>query len=229
MGRILSALGGLIAYFCVGTILALVIIAGYAASQGYLDKQKVADMLAVARGATLSSAAEKAADTKPKPAQMMSIEELDQRRTTMTRHLELREQSVQNALAQIASEREKLLKERQTFDMLVAAFRKEKEDTESQELAKGQEDTRAILENLKPKQAKELILRMIAADEKEEVVAILSAMPISKQVKIIGEFKTEDEQKKIDDILRLLRQGNGDAPPTSSPDATPAATDLRQP
>jgi hypothetical protein len=220
----LSALGGLIAYLCIGTILAQLIIAGYAASQGYLDKQKLTDMLAVARGAKLSSAADKAADAKPKPAQMMSIEEIDERRTTMTRHLELREQSVQNALAQIASEREKLLKERQTFDMLVAAFRKEKKDTESQELAKGQEDTRAILENLKPKQAKELILRMISADEKEEVVAILSAMPITKQVKILGEFKSEDEQKKVDEILRLLRQGNGDATPAAVPDEPPAAT-----
>jgi hypothetical protein len=219
----LSALGGLIAYLCIGTILAQLIIAGYAASQGYLDKQKVTDMLAVARGAKLSSATDKAADTKPKPAQMMSIEEIDERRTTMTRHLELREQSVQNDLAQIASERDKLLKERQTFDMLVAAFRKEKKDTESQELAKGQEDTRAILENLKPKQAKDLILRMIAADEKEEVVAILSAMPITKQVKILGEFKTEDEQKKVDDILRLLRQGNGDATPAAAPDEPAAA------
>jgi hypothetical protein len=224
-----SILGGLIAYLCVGTILAQLIIAGYAASQGFLGKQKVADMLAVARGAKLSSAADTATETKPKAAQMMSIEELDQRRTTMTRHLELREQSVQNALAQLASEREKLLKERQAFDILVAAYRKEKEVTESQELAKGQEETRAILENLKPKQAKELILRMIAADEKEEVVAILSAMPITKQVKIIGEFKSEDEQKKIDDILRLLRQGNGDAAPADLPDETPATPDLRQP
>jgi hypothetical protein len=229
MGRVFSALGGLIAYLCVGTILAQMIIAGYAASQGYLDKQKVSDMVAVARGAKLSSDADKTADAKPKPAQMMSIEEIDQRRTTMTRHLELREQSVQNALAMIASEREKLLKERQSFDMLVAAFRKEKATTESQVLAKGQEDTRAILENLKPKQAKDLILRMIAADEKEEVVAILSAMPITRQVKILAEFKSEDELKKIDDILRLLRQGNGDAPPANLPDETNAATDQRQP
>jgi hypothetical protein len=229
MGRMLSMLGGLIAYFCVGTILAQLIIAGYAASQGFLDKQKMADMLAVARGAKLSSAADTTSDSQPKPAQMMSIEEIDQRRTTMTRHLELREQSLQNGLAQLASEREKLLKERQTFDMLVAAFRKEKETTESQVLAKGQEDTRAILENLKPRQAKELILRMIAADEKEDVVAMLSAMPITRQVKIIGEFKTDDEQKKIDDILRLLRQGNGDAAPAALPDETPAASDLRQP
>jgi hypothetical protein len=224
-----SALAGLVAYFCVGTILAQLFIAGYAASQGYLDKQKVSDMLAVARGAKLASATEKTSDAKAKPAPMMSIEEIDQRRTTMTRHLELREQSVQNALAHIASERDKLLKERQMFDMLVADFRKLKETTESKQLAKGQEDTRAILENLKPKQAKELILRMIAADEKEEVVAMLSAMPISKQVKIIGEFKLEDEQKKIDDILRLLRQGNGDAAPTSLPNEAPAATDLSQP
>jgi hypothetical protein len=228
MGRIFSGLGALIAYLCVGTILAQLIIAGYAVSQGFLDKQKVADMLALARGAKLSSGADTAAIAAPKPAQMLSIEEIDQRRTTMTRHLELREQSVQNALAQLASERDKLLKERQTFDMLVADFRTQKERSESQQLAKGQEDTRAILENIKPKLAKDLILKMIAADEKDEVVAILSAMPISKQKKIIEQFR-EDELPKLDDILRRLRQGNGEAAPVGEPSEAAPAADPRQP
>ncbi len=229
MSRLVSALGALFAFLSMGTILALFIIVGYASYKGFLDAKKVADMLAIARGATLATGAEKPESGVAKTAEMMSIEELDQRRTTMTRHLELREQAVQNALEQITSEREKLLKERQSFDLLVAAFRKEKESTEDRQLAQGKEDARAILENIKPKLAKDLILKMIEADEKEEVVAILSAMPIGKQTKIVQEFKTDEEQRKLDEIMRLIRQGNGEAPKPDSAAEPADAADAQQP
>jgi hypothetical protein len=41
-------------------------------------------------------------------------------------------------------------------------------------------------------------------------VAILNAMPITKRAKIIGEFKTDDDNKKLDEILNLIRQGMPD-------------------
>ena len=73
-----------------------------------------------------------------------------------------------------------------------------------------------IWENIKPKLAKELILKMIDADEKEEVVGIFASMPIPKQAKIVSEFKTEDEQKKLDDILRRIREGGVAVTPTGA-------------
>ena len=229
MGRMLAGLGSLFVYLCIGTILAQLIIVGYAASKGFLDKQKLSDMLAVARGASLSSGDNLQNVKDAKPVQMLSIEELDQRRTTMTRHLELREQAVANALEQIATERDKLLKDRQTFDLLVNAFRKEKELKQSFELAEGMEKTRAILESIKPELAKDYILKMIAADEKEEVVAILSAMPIAKQKKIIEQFKTEDEQRKFYDILQLIQQVEDKAPAGTPPAGAPVPPDIQQP
>jgi predicted lipid-binding transport protein (Tim44 family) len=206
VARLTAMLGGLIAYLCIGTVLAQLIIVGFAVARGWLNKQKLVDIIAVARGATLSSAEQKAPEKPAQNADMPSVAERDQRNTTKMRHLELREQAVKNEMEQIATERDKLLKERQTFDMLVADFRKAKEETENRKLARGEEDARAILENIKPKLAKELILKMIAADEKDEVVAILSAMPIGKQKKIIEEFKEDDELRKFDDILRRIRE-----------------------
>jgi hypothetical protein len=229
MGRLLGGLGSLFVYLCIGTILTQLIIVGYAVSQGFVDKQKLSDMLAVARGATLSSADDGSQAAQAKPAQMLSIDELDQRRTTMTRHLELREQAVADALEQIATERDKLLKEREDFDLLVAAYRKEKQLTEEAELAVGQERVRAILESIKPKDAKDYILAMIAADEKQEVVTILTAMPIARQKKIIEEFKTEEDKKKFDDILRLIREGDGDAAAATATDPPPVAPGVQQP
>ena len=71
----------------------------------------------------------------------------------------------------------------------------------------GHENVRSIWENIKPKQAKEQILKMIEADEIKDVVTIFSAIPITKRAKIVAEFKSPEETKKLDDILRLIREG----------------------
>jgi hypothetical protein len=210
-------LGGLLWYLCIGTILAQLIIVGFAVSQGHLDKQKLVDMLAVARGATLSSGDTKAGDTQAPSVAMSSIEEQDQRRTTMTRHLELREQSVANSLEHIASERDKLAKERQTFDMLVTAFRKEKAETVDYKLKAGQEAQRLLWEQIKPQLAKDHILAMFDANQKDEIVAIFSAMPVAKQRKIAEVFKTDEEKKKLFEIMELVRNR---PPDTATPDTS---------
>jgi len=155
------------------------------------------------------------ATTESQP-KTLSFEELDQRRTTYTRNLELREQAVQNEKDQLAGERERLLRERKSLEMLVSDYRKQIKDADEGRVKKGYEDVRLIWENIKPKLAKELILKMIDADEKEEVVGIFASMPIPKQAKIVSEFKTEDEQKKLDDILRRIREGGVAVTPTGA-------------
>ncbi len=229
MGRLISGLSALIVYFCVGTILTQLIIAGYAYSKGFVSQQKLSDMLAVARGAPLSSADDVAVAPQPRPVQMMSIEELDEKRGERTRHLELREQAVANVLDQIAAERDKLLKEREAFDLLVEAYRKEKESTKSRALAEGMEKTRALLESIKPADAKSYILKMIADDDKDDVVTILTAMPIAKQKKIVEQFKTEEEQRKFYDILQLIQKSGDSAAAATPPGAGPVPVSEQQP
>jgi hypothetical protein len=228
MSRLIAGLGALFVYFCVGTILAQSIIVGYANWKGFVDRQKLRDMLAIAHGATLASAADNTPDSGKK-TETLTIDELDQRRAMLTRRLELREQAVQNALQQIDDERDKLRQEREAFDLLVAAFRKERQTTESQEVVKGQEDVRQMLENIKPRLAKDYILKMIDDDEKQQVVAILSAMPITKQKKIIEEFKDDDEKTKLYEILQLIQQGAGELNKSVDSAEPSAAAEPRQP
>ncbi|MDZ4818163.1 MAG: hypothetical protein SGJ20_04235 [Planctomycetota bacterium] len=215
MGRILGLIGTIAGLLCIATLLTQAILLGYAWSKGMLTQDRVAKIMAVAQGNELVSVAAKVEDNTTAKNQIGSFEELDQKRAMQMRHLELREQAIQNALDQVTTERDKLLKEKKTFELLVAEYRKQIADAEAGQVKKGQEDVRLIWENIKPKLAKELILKMIDADEKEQVVVILSAMPINKQSKIVSEFKSEDEQKKLDEIMRLIRQGPTKiAPPT---------------
>ena len=77
----------------------------------------------------------------------------------------------------------------------------------SKALSTGRENVRTIWENIKPKQAKEQIMEMIDKQEMNEVVTIFVAMPIAKRAKIVSEFKTAEELQKLDEIMRLIRQG----------------------
>jgi hypothetical protein len=225
MSRLISFVGGCLVYLCIGTVLSVCVFFFMAWVKGYLDREKIAGLLAVIRGELSSATAKKDEPTAESQPKTLSFEELDQRRTTYTRHLELREQGLQNALAQLAGERERLLKEKKSFEMLVSDYRKQIKDADEGREKKGYEDVRLIWENIKPKQAKELILKMIDADEKDEVVGIFASMPIPKQAKIVSEFKTEDEQKKLDDILRRIREGGVTVTPSAplSPDPAAAA------
>ena len=65
----------------------------------------------------------------------------------------------------------------------------------------------AFVESIKPRQAKELVVGMLDNGEEDEVVLLLSGMSDSKRAKLLAEFKTADENKKIDDVLRRIRQG----------------------
>ena len=53
IGRLLRSSGALIVYFCVGTVMAQAVLAGYVASAWELNRDKLIQILAIARGIDL--------------------------------------------------------------------------------------------------------------------------------------------------------------------------------
>jgi hypothetical protein len=220
MGRLLGMLAAGITYLSVGTMITLCLALGYAYMHGYLDKDKLTKMVSVAQGLDALSVADstntksagstaqivKQADTPEQP----SLADIEMRRALQVRHLELREQAVDSQLLQLHSLQSQLDDEKQTYDRQKKAFEQQLAQLHDGALATGRENIRLIWENIRPKQAKDQILEMIDAHQQDDVVAILNAMPIAKQAKIIGEFKTDDDNKKLDEILDLIRRGMPD-------------------
>jgi hypothetical protein len=201
-------------YFCISTVLTLCLLLGYAFSKGFLEKDKVTKMIAVAQGIESPTVAggNPADAIKPSETQEQpSLEDIEKRRAVQVRNLELREQALQAGIERVKFEERKLSDEKEQYDQITNAFQKQLDELHSGALATGRENIRLIWENIKPKQAKEQILQMMQANEQDDVVAILSAMPIGKRAKIIGEFKTDDESKKLEVILDLIRRGMPDA------------------
>ncbi len=127
------------------------------------------------------------------------------------RQFEVREQAAQNVLQQVRFEMDALTKKKERFDQLYTTFKEQLGQDKVTAVARGSENARLLLESVKPKQSKELIMAMIKADEIDEVVTLFGAMPITKRAKIAAEFKDEEENKKLDEILRRIRRGLPDA------------------
>src|SRR4051812_40580972 len=210
MGKLLGMISALFAYFCIATAITVFLMLGFAFSKGYLEKEKITKMIAVAKGTDTELAApdipkgaEKSNDIPEQP----SLADIEAKRALHSRDFELREQALNSGLDRLRFEQRKLVEEKETYDRVKNSFEKQLAELHTGSQATGRDNIRQIWESIKAKQAKEQVLQMIAAGERNDVVAIFNAMPVAKRAKIIGEFKTEEESKKLEDILRLIRQG----------------------
>jgi hypothetical protein len=208
MGRVVRGLGGLLLYFCLATVIAEAIMVIYAARTWQIDRSRLERMLAVARGQPTESAPPPAAPPPPEP---VSYEQVLDARALRDKNLQLREQALVNALAQMRADQQKLADEQKRYQQQRAAYEKELADLSQGAVAAGRDEVRRILQSVRPKQAKEIVLQMLDAKETKEVVALLSGMTDAKRAKILGEFKTPEENQKIEEVLRLIRQGEPQA------------------
>ncbi|MCR4414087.1 MAG: hypothetical protein NUV77_16855 [Thermoguttaceae bacterium] len=209
MGRLVRGFWGLVLYFCLATVIAEAIMLVYAARTWQIDRTRLARMLAVARGQPTDSVPPPA--PPPPPPEPVSYQQVLDARALRDKNLQLREQALVNALAQMRADQQKLADDEKRYKQQRAAYEKELADLSQGAVAAGRDEVRRILQSVKPKQAKEIVLQMLDAKETKEVVALLSGMTDAKRAKILGEFKTPEENQKIEEVLRLIRQGEPQA------------------
>ena len=208
MGRALGLLISVLAYFCVATVIALLIGVWTLWSKGLLSDEKMLRIVAVMHDDPAAEAPKKEGDpASTESTEQPSWEDRERPEGMQLRQFELREQALDSARAQLQFEQTALAQERQQLDSVRTAFNEELKKMSEGVVATGEENVRTIWENIKPKQAKEQMLLMLEAQETEKAVSLLSAMPIAKRAKIAGEFKTPDEAQKLAEILKLLREG----------------------
>jgi len=208
MGRLLGMLSALFAYLSVATVLAAGAGIVYLRANGKLDDQKLARVVALLQGLEVTEKPPEAAvENKDQDAEQPSYDDREKARQLHSRQLEMRELALKNGLERMLYEKRLLAEDRDRYERLKAAFEEQLASLHDGAKSSGRENIRLIWENIKPKLAKSQILEMLQAQEINEVVAILSLVPIAKRAKIISEFKTAEEESKLDEVLRLIRQG----------------------
>ncbi len=208
MGSLVSKLFSLGAYLCVATVVSALAGLGFLRASGRLPNDRIDRLLAVVQGADQKeSKTEQAAGETASDADQPSYEDHERSREIYSRNLEMREQALKSGLERVRFEQSKVAREKEIYDALESAFDSQLEALRSKALSSGRENVRTIWENIKPKQAKEQIMKMLDNEEMNEVVTILSGMPIGKRAKIVSEFKTAEETARLDEVLRLIRSG----------------------
>ena len=211
MQRLAATLASLLAYFAVGTLLTQVLLVGLIAWKWDLNRDRLIQILALAQGVDLFAMREDALTKEEKLAEQVSFDEIRATRAIQYRNLELREQTLASALAQLQVQQRNFADERRRFQLVRDAFTTELADMREGALARGLDEVRRILESVKPQQAKLQLLEMLNNDEIDTVVVLLAGMPDQKRSKIIGEFKMPEEELKIAEVLKRILEGAPDA------------------
>jgi hypothetical protein len=209
IARVLGAGITIAVYFAAATLTAQVILGGYLWIAWKMDRDRVVQMLAIAQGIDLFAAARSHGQDEDGPGpEQPSLEQLIAARTVKDLDLTLREQALQNGVGQLASEERQLADRQETFKQMTSAYEAQLRELMEAERVAGRDSTRAILENLKPSQAKQQISLMLEKDEIDEVVLLLAEMSDRPLSKILAEFdKLPEDQEKLGEILRMIREG----------------------
>jgi len=220
IGRLLHMLVVAFACFSVGTVLSAASVGGYLAVKWDVNRTKLTQILAVARGIEIAAPAAKPTQPPPEPnLDQASYDQLLEARAAKFRNLELREQALRSSVEQMRHDQGRLAEEKALVNKARESLQAQLTTIDKEATDVGWEQNRLSLQTIKAKQAKELLLAMLAKNEMDDVVALLAPMSDSKRAKIISEFKTPEEIQKIDEVLRLIRHGE---PRTS------AAANVRQ-
>ncbi len=177
-----------------------------------LNRTKLVQMFAVLQDVDLFAMKEAAAKQKEDlSTEQVSYQQILGERARMIHHLELREQALQDGVAWLRFERQKLADERKRYRQTLSAFDQQLAEMQQQATSEGMDDNRAKLESIKAGQAKDLLVGMIDPKSKsyaiDDAVTLFKGMPNTKAAKIIGEFKDPEDLKMIAEVLRLIREG----------------------
>jgi hypothetical protein len=106
IAKLIRSSTSLFVYFCVATILAQIIVASYLTLTWQVDRDKVVQILAIARGVDIFAIREQAQrDRDQVSPEQVSYQQIRETRAVKVRHLELREQALQQGLAGLLPER----------------------------------------------------------------------------------------------------------------------------
>jgi hypothetical protein len=206
MKKLLKYVGLLALCVCVGTVIAQMLVAAVLLPKLKLDRKRVSQIAAIAQGIDIA-AKEEAKGPPPLEGEQPSFQEIVEARAVKYRNLELREQQLRNNFAQVQTEESKLADDMKRHKQLSENFLAQLAEVRKNAASAGMDDVLRTLTSIDPSQAKALLLEMLDKKEIDAVVSIMKQMPDKKRANIIGEFKTDEENEKLSEVLRCIREG----------------------
>ena len=220
MKSILALFNSMFLALCVATIISEGIGLAFLWSQGVLTQDKLFRIAAIIHDVDIDKLRDELEESiRPADKEQVSHDQVVQARLAESLDLDLRESAMDKALGDLRRLQDRLQKEQRRYDQMKNSFDKRLAELEAGARDEGILALQRSLMALQPRQAKDQI-RMIL-DEKavpigpagkidnpmNAIVTVLKSMPVDKQKKIYGEFKTAEEAEQLHEILRQVRLG----------------------
>ncbi len=206
--KIMRTLIGSLIYFCAASFLALAIGVSVLLAKGSLDRGKMVDLLAAVYGLDLAEMRSKLESAQEDDSQVqIAYERVLSARTRASLDIDLRESAIDKTMGELHNLQNNVVIQRQRHSQVVRSFEKRLKEFQNIKNDARLQKVQQMLENMRPKQAKDQLMKMVAEDAKRDVVLILSSLPDDKQKKIVAEFKSEEEQTTLGVLLNEIRAG----------------------
>jgi len=195
-------------FFCIGTVIAQLVLLSVLWLKGNLAKDRVYRLMAAFHNVDIAAIKDVIRqENKPTESEQDSFETRQVVQVNKAMDLALRSTAIDKGLGDLYGLTIKLNQVKARYETILKGFETRLDQLESGINDKALEEVQRIFEVISPKQAKDQILKMIDDGSMYHVVHIMKSMSLEKRKKLITEFKEKDEPEKLHDILRLIRLG----------------------
>lgn len=194
--------------FVVGTLIAQSMIFAYVWKSWDMNDDKITQMMAIARGREMVAVARDELRRQEEIApEQPSFEEIIEVRAGNNRNMELREQALAQDVTELRTQQSKQNRESASFKETNGAFEKKLAELKEFQESNGLQENIVMLQNMKPDQAKDQLIRIYKSGQVDQAVMLMAGMEAMKRKKITGVFVSEDEETILADILQRIRLG----------------------
>lgn len=129
----------------------------------------------------------------------------DPARLAETEVLKTRATSIDRLASDVALSEVRLREAGRRFELVEESFKNEVAELERRILQSTQQQLRNTLKNMDSAQVKDSLVGIVQDGGLDDVVAVLRDMGTTEQAKVFGEFKSEEEQALLSEILKSIR------------------------
>jgi hypothetical protein len=209
MSAIIRILFPLIGYVCVATVITAVLGYGYLRSQGKLDDEQMFRLVALLHDIDLEEITQSQQPSPDNiPAEESSYDDRQVQRAILLRHFEAKQEDLILNLKGFNYRLGQVKDATAEYKVVRQDVKNFLQEQNSRIMKSGPNSVRAQLEKLDPKkQAKPLLLDMVANGQMDDVIMLLEGMKPRSRDAILKTFTDEKELDTLHDIHSQMMSG----------------------
>ncbi len=194
--------------FCVATVIAQLIILAMVMMRGNLRRETMTKAIALLNGIDISGVQLRKAFDDARNVPVPTYDEVLAERARQNLNLEMRERSIAQFTEQLKTMETQLKQQQADFDRRKEAFYALLDEMSKKGKAENLGEIQRTLEAISPPGlAKAHLIKMLEANQMDDVVSIIKGMALDKRKKVVEEFISESEITQIAEVINQLRLG----------------------